>query len=56
MAEPGVIHSSLMMRNTLSSGCPAASRSVHQVKDSATAFRKVTRPSASVVITTSLIL
>ncbi len=36
--------SSLMMRNTLSSGWPAASACVQPVKEAATELRNVTRP------------
>ena len=44
------------MRNTSSAGLPNASAVDHPVRPSATAFRRVTRPSASVVITASPML
>ena len=46
----------LMMSNTLTSGWPFASALVQPVSDSATEFRKVTRPATSVVITASPML
>jgi hypothetical protein len=47
---------SLTMRNTASSGWPAASAVAHPVSVSATGFRVVTRPAVSVVMTASPML